>query len=67
MSYWQVTATSAAGQEMTFGLEAPGADEAEQTARSRLAFAPAAMILKEIPPPCRAHGVRHHCTSSANK
>jgi hypothetical protein len=66
MSYWQVSATSASGQTMTFGLEAPSVDEAAQTAQSRLPFAPAAMLLKEIPPRCRAHGVRHYCVSSVN-
>ncbi len=66
MSYWQVTAMSASGQQMIFGLEAPDTDTAETTALSRLPFTPSVMRLKEIPPKCRAHGVRHYCKSSVN-
>lgn len=64
MSYWQVTATSADAQTMTFGLEAPGPDQAEETALSRLPFTPRVLRLTEVPPLCRAHQVRHYCRSS---
>lgn len=63
MSYWQVAFTSAAGQVMFLGLEAPDETSAFQLALARAPFTPDTFSLTEVPPRCLKHRVRHDCTS----
>jgi hypothetical protein len=61
MSHWQVSFTSATGQVMSFGLEAPDEASAFQRALAKVPFTPDTFSLAEIPPLCAKHRVRHDC------
>jgi hypothetical protein len=65
MSHWQVTFKSAAGQVVTFGVEAPDETSAFQRALPKVPFYPFdKFCVVEIPPLCAKHGVRHDCGNS---
>lgn len=64
VTYWQVTLESAAGQFMTFGLEAPDRESAVQRALARAPESwavPVSPSAREIPPLCAKHRTRHSC------
>lgn len=66
MNHWQVTLTSAAGQVMTFGLQAPDETSAFQRALVRIPFAPEKFTVVPVAPRCQRHRVRHDCPAEQN-